>query len=80
MYKVIKYFTDLQDNRHAYHAGDVFPREGLKVSKERLTELSGFNNKRGVPLIEKIKEEKPVEEPVKEQEEKPKRRTRKDKE
>ena len=29
MYKVIKYFTDLQDNEHPYNAGDTFPRDGL---------------------------------------------------
>lgn len=40
MYKVIEYFTDLQDNYHAYHVGDPFPRNGLDVSDERLTELS----------------------------------------
>lgn len=57
MYKVLKYFTDLQDNRHPYHEGDIFPREGLKVSNARLEELSGSNNKQGKPLIEKIKDD-----------------------
>ena len=60
MHKVIKYFTDLQDNNHAYNVGDVFPREGAKASEERLAELSGKNNKQGAPLIEKVEE--PVEE------------------
>ena len=58
MYKVIKYFTDLQDNNHAYNVGDTFPHSGMEVSKERLEELSGTQNKRGIPLIEEIKEEK----------------------
>ena len=38
MYKVIKYFTDLQDNEHPYNAGDTFPRDGLTVSRERIIE------------------------------------------
>ncbi len=56
-YRVLKYFTDLQDNRHAYHVGETFPRDGLEVSPERLEELSGDKNKRGIPLIEELKEE-----------------------
>ena len=56
MYEVIYYFTDLQDNGYPYNAGDMFPRDGLTVSKERLKELSSSNNKRHKPLI-KIKED-----------------------
>lgn len=56
MYKVINYFTDLQDNDFAYNVGDVYPRKGLNVSPERITELSGSNNKQGKPLIEEVKE------------------------
>lgn len=55
MYKVINFFTDLQDGNHAYNVGDVFPREGVEVSKERLAELSSSNNQQGKPLIEKVK-------------------------
>ena len=55
MYRVIEFFTDLQDNCHPYHAGDVFPREGLTVSDDRLAELSGSGNKQGRPLIEEEK-------------------------
>lgn len=40
MYRVIEYFTDLHDDDHEYREGDVFPREGIKVSKERLEELA----------------------------------------
>lgn len=57
MYKVIKYFTDLQDNNHAYHVGDSFPRNGLDVSDERLTELSTKNNRQNKPLIERVEEQ-----------------------
>lgn len=56
-YKVIKYFTDLQDNEYAYNVGDPFPREGLTVSKERLTELSTDNNRQNKPLIERVEEQ-----------------------
>lgn len=56
-YEVIKTFADLQDNRHLYSVGDTFPHEGVEVSKGRLKELSGSNNKLGTPLIKEIKSE-----------------------
>lgn len=55
MYKVVKFFVDLQDNNHPYNVGDVYPRKGLEVTEERLAELAGVNNKQGVPLIAKEK-------------------------
>lgn len=79
MYKVTRYFTDLQDNGYVYRVGDSFPRPNLQVSDERLKELSTSENKQGVPLIEEIIEEsaeKPLEAP--EAPQKPKR-TRKSK-
>lgn len=57
-YKVIHYFTDLQDFNHPYKVGDTFPRLGLKVSNERLEELASDKNKQGKPLIEKVEEVK----------------------
>ena len=65
MYKVIKKFHDLQDATktksgevyHEYNVGDVFPRDGVEVSEERLAELAGSDNKQGVPLIELVQEE-----------------------
>lgn len=57
MYKVIKFFTDLQDHKHPYHEGDTFPREGVTVTAERLKELASKKNKRGVALIKEVKEE-----------------------
>ena len=54
MYKVIKHFRDLQDKNYSYEVGDIFPREGLKVTEERLEELAGSNNKQGRPLIELV--------------------------
>ena len=56
MYKVIKYFTDLQDNNYAYYVGDTFPRNGVEVGAERIAELSSDKNLQGVPLIEEVAE------------------------
>lgn len=64
MYKVIKKFHDLQDATktksgevyHEYNVGDMFPRDGVEVSEERLAELAGSDNKQGVPLIELVQE------------------------
>lgn len=69
MYRVIKAFSDYQDNNHVYWAGDEYPRVGLEVTNDRIRGLLGTNNKQGVPLIagelpkeaeELPKEEKPV--------------------
>ena len=38
-YKVTQAIRDLQDNQHYYRAGDIFPRNGLKVDDERVAEL-----------------------------------------
>ena len=56
MYKVIKYFTDLQDNNYAYYVGDTFPHNGVEVGAERIAELASDKNRLGVPLIEEIAE------------------------
>jgi hypothetical protein len=56
MYRVIKYFTDLQDNNHEYNVGDIYPHNKKKVSASRIKELSTDKNMRGVPLIEKVEE------------------------
>ena len=56
MYKVIKYFTDLQDNNYAYYVGDTFPRNGIEAGAERIAELSSDKNLKGGPLMEEIAE------------------------
>ena len=56
MYKVIKLFTDLQDNNYAYYVGDTFPHNGVEADAERIAELSSDKNLQGVPLIEEIAE------------------------
>lgn len=57
MYRVIHFFTDLQDNGYEYRAGDKFPRTGISVSEKRLKELATVNNKQGKPLIELVRDE-----------------------
>lgn len=59
MYKVIKFFVDLQDNNHSYNEGDIYPRNGLEVSNERIAELTGSDNKQGEPLIVEIADKAP---------------------
>ena len=58
MYKVIKFFTDLQDNEHPYNVGDTFPRSGVTVTEARLAELAGSENKQGVPLIQLVEKKR----------------------
>lgn len=57
-YKVIHYFTDLQDFNHPYNEGDIFPRSGLKVSDARIKELASSANKQKKPLIIQIEDKK----------------------
>ena len=59
MYKAIRYFTDLEDNSHSYNPGDIFPRENFQVSEKRIEDLLTGNNRRGIPVIEKV--EAPIE-------------------
>lgn len=56
-YKVIHYFTDMQDFNHPYNVGDEFPRNGLKVTDERLKQLSSKYNRQKKPLIELVTDE-----------------------
>lgn len=58
MYKVIKFFTDLHDADYSYNVGDIFPREGVEVTAERIAQLAGSDNRQGVPLIAKVEEKK----------------------
>jgi len=58
MYKVIKMFTDLQDDNYKYEVGDEYPRKDLEVTDDRIAELSGKENKQGVPLIKKVRTKK----------------------
>lgn len=80
-YRVIEGFYDLQDPEgksfHLYNKGDIYPREGLEPTKERIAELSGKGNQRKQPLIEETSEETDSEETAPEapeEEEAPKKR------
>ena len=53
-YRVVNFFTDLQDNNHPYNVGDEFPRVGMVVSDERLNELMSDQNKQRRQLIERV--------------------------
>ena len=64
MYKVIKHFTDLQDNNYKYDDGDTYPRKGLNVLQSRINELASNKNLQKTPLIEEVPEK--AEEPQKE--------------
>lgn len=77
MYRVIRYFTDLQDNDYAYNVGDVYPRQGITVTGERIAELASSENRQKTPLIEAVDEpdaEESVEDTAENIEEKPKHR------
>lgn len=50
-YKVLVSFVDLKDKNHKYIEGDIYPRSGGEMSDERIGELAGYRNKRGIPLI-----------------------------
>ena len=58
MYKVIKHFTDLQDNNFAYNVGDEYPRKNLSVLPSRIKELASDKNRQGEPLIIEVEEPK----------------------
>jgi len=58
MYIVKHFFTDLQDKGHAYNPGDIYPREGLKPSQDRITELKSDTNRQGKALIMEVEVKK----------------------
>lgn len=78
-YTVLSEFADLQDEKHVYGIGDVYPREGYTPTAERVDELSTGKNLLHKPLIQKVieihkVEEQPEEEPEAVIEEEPKRK------
>ena len=79
-YKVIKFFMDGQDHNYSYIPGNIYPREGLTPSEERIAELASTKNRLGEILIEPVQstaqkkeEEKPAE-IIEEQAAKPKKK------
>ena len=73
MYVVIRPWVDLQDwkivdgikSYHRYNPGDVYPRDGLNPTPERIHALSTSENLQHTPLI--AIPEPPEPEPVKEE-------------
>lgn len=61
-YRVIKAFSDGQDNMHVYNVGDEYPRKGANPTKERIAGLLGMENKQKTPLIETVAENTTVHE------------------
>ena len=59
MYRVVKAFSDSEDDRYVYWAGDEYPRKGYEPTAERIEGLLGTNNMQRVPLIAEEREEKP---------------------
>lgn len=50
-YRVIEEFCDMQDHDYKYSVGDVYPRRGITLDKNRAKLLSTNHNKLGRPLI-----------------------------
>ncbi|HCH7056741.1 TPA: hypothetical protein RQC88_002634 [Staphylococcus aureus] len=44
-------FTDLEDNRHVYMKGHVYPRKGYNPTDERVKSLANVENKRNEQMI-----------------------------
>lgn len=72
-YKVIAYFTDMQDKGRPYNAGDEYPAaDAPEPTPERISGLLGANNGQYKPLIKKYGEP-PIEPKPEETEPKPKK-------
>lgn len=54
-YEVIRYFTDAQDKDYAYHEGDIYPRDGINPTEQRINDLLSGNNFQRVALIMPLK-------------------------
>ncbi|HHA0493584.1 TPA: hypothetical protein ACOE11_001238 [Staphylococcus aureus] len=44
-------FADLEDNRHVYMKGHVYPRKGYDPTDERIKSLASVENKRNEQMI-----------------------------
>jgi len=58
IYRVIHKFKDLEDNGYIYNVGDIYPRQDVIASRERIDELRGDKNKIGKPLIKAERKKK----------------------
>ena len=57
-YQVVRDFLDKTDNNYFYRVGDVYPREGVKVTKTRTKELLTKNTVTGDIYIKELPEPK----------------------
>lgn len=55
MYRAVTYFVDQLDGNHAYKPGDIFPRQGIEVSEERIKQLLNGDNNANLKCIEEVK-------------------------
>ena len=55
-FQVIAPFVDLEDGHHMYRKGDIYPREGLNVSEERIMQLLSTQNKAHKSFLERVAE------------------------
>lgn len=53
---VITPFVDLEDGHYMYRKGDIYPREGLNVSDERIMQLLSNQNKAHKSFLERVAE------------------------
>lgn len=51
MFVVVRSFTDISDKGRLYAVGDVFPADGVKVSKRRINSLLTGQNANGKVYI-----------------------------
>lgn len=64
MYRAVTYFVDRLDGNHAYKPGDIFPRQGIEVSEERINQLLTGNNNANLVVIEEVKDVNDVKEVI----------------
>jgi len=57
-YQVVRDFLDKTDNNYFYRVGDVYPRDGAKVTKTRTKELLTKNKVTGDIYIKELPEPK----------------------
>lgn len=71
---VIAPFVDLEDGHYMYHKGDIYPREGLNVSEERIMQLLSTQNKAHKSFLERVAEQTNEESSAVAEAEQPKKR------
>ena len=57
MYKVIRAFRDLSDDKRLYKIGDEYPANGKKPTKARIKELLNGSNKNGKIYLKEVPDE-----------------------